>query len=256
MTTAPIGTLISNIQRHDRYSVSTPPTRLPAAPPAAAVAAHAASARVRCSVSENVVVRIVNVAGARTAAPRPCTPRAAINVPGVAARPPARLETENSVRPAMKIRLRPYRSANRPPSSRKPANVNAYAVTTHCSPTGSNPRLLRIAGNATFTTETSSTTMNWPEHATMSTAHADGLTRTRRSSDFASVNRGPLIIRLHNPALPTPMFPAGSGGLKAVAFLAIAGPATCISRWYFPPADWQCGEATASNELGRFLRAP
>jgi len=52
------------------------------------------------------------------------------------------------------------------------------------------------------------------------------------------------------------MFPAGSGGLKAVAFLAIAGPATCISRWYFPPADWQCGEATASNELGRFLRAP
>src|SRR3954469_25046218 len=60
----------------------------------------------------------------------------------------------------MKTRRRPSRSAARPPSSRKPANVSVYALTTHCRSVAVKPRSLRIDGSATFTIETSRMTMN------------------------------------------------------------------------------------------------
>ena len=80
-----------------------------------------------------------------TAPPRPCTARAAMSVAGSCASPPASEASPNSVRPAQKTSRRPNRSAARPPSSRNPAQLSVYALTTHCSPAVEKPRSARIA---------------------------------------------------------------------------------------------------------------
>jgi hypothetical protein len=53
--------------------------------------------------------------------------------------------------PNANIRRLPRRSAARPPSSRKPPNVTAYALTTHCSVCPEKPSPLPIRGSATYT---------------------------------------------------------------------------------------------------------
>ncbi|CAM5606390.1 hypothetical protein SALBM135S_07202 [Streptomyces alboniger] len=85
--------------------------RFPAAPPAELTAVQIANALVRAAPSANVVVSMVSVAGASTAAPSPCTARMAMSSPGPEASPPTRLDTENSTRPHTKTRRLPYRSA-------------------------------------------------------------------------------------------------------------------------------------------------
>ena len=75
-----MGTLTNKIQRHDRYWVSTPPNRAPAAPPPAATALHMPNARARALGSLKVTVKMVRVAGDRMAAPTPWSDRAAIKV--------------------------------------------------------------------------------------------------------------------------------------------------------------------------------
>ena len=59
----------------------------------------------------------------------------------------------NSASPAMNMRLRPSRSAARPPSSRNPPKVSAYAVTTHCRSDSAKCSLAPIVGSATLTIE-------------------------------------------------------------------------------------------------------
>ena len=82
------------------------------------------SARARSRGSVKVVVRMVSVAGASIAAPRPCTARAITSASAPGARPHTRLASVNSVSPQTNTRRRPYRSAARPPSSRKPAKIS------------------------------------------------------------------------------------------------------------------------------------
>ena len=60
----------------------------------------------------------------------------------------------------MNIRLRPSRSASRPPSSRKPPNVSVYAFTTHERSVRAKWRCVPIDGSATFTIEASITITN------------------------------------------------------------------------------------------------
>jgi len=78
----------------------------------------------RSAPSANVVVMIDSAAGETIAAPRPCTARATISHASDCARPPASEASENRISPVMNMRLRPSRSASRPPSSRKPPNVS------------------------------------------------------------------------------------------------------------------------------------
>jgi hypothetical protein len=59
------------------------------------------------------------------APPKPWTSLAAISTPDDVARPLASEAAMNSSTPVMKTWRRPSRSAARPPSSRKPANVSA-----------------------------------------------------------------------------------------------------------------------------------
>ena len=149
-----------------------PPRRAPAEAPADATALQTPSARARVVGSVKVAVMIVKVAGARMAAPNPCSARAPINIAWFCDKPPIRLETVKMARPAMKMRLRPNRSAARPPSSMKPAKVRVYALTTHWRPDPLKPRSFWIDGSATFTMETSRTTMNWPTQTRVRRSHA------------------------------------------------------------------------------------
>ena len=103
--------------------MSTPPSSTPAAPPAPPIAPQMPTARLRAGPSANVVVRIDSEAGATIAPPRPCAARAAISRTLLSASPPASEASANSVSPKTNTRRRPSRSAARPPSSRKPANV-------------------------------------------------------------------------------------------------------------------------------------
>ncbi len=70
-TAIPIGTLTKKTHSQERNSVSTPPSRRPTAAPPAAIAPQTASALVRCSPSENVVVMIDSAAGETSAPPKP-----------------------------------------------------------------------------------------------------------------------------------------------------------------------------------------
>ena len=122
--TIPIGTLTHRTHSQPTYSVRTPPSSTPAAPPAPATAPQTPSALLRSEPSRKVVVTIESAAGERIAAPRPWTARAAISVPSLSAKPPAREASAKSTSPPMNTRRRPSRSASRPPSSRKPPKVS------------------------------------------------------------------------------------------------------------------------------------
>ena len=100
-----------------------PPRSTPAAPPAPPIAPQMPRARLRAGPSANAVVRIVSDAGAITAPPRPWTARAPISTACELASPPISDATANRTSPETNTIRRPSRSAARPPSSRKPANV-------------------------------------------------------------------------------------------------------------------------------------
>ncbi len=60
----------------------------------------------------------------------------------------------------MNMRLRPNRSAARPPSISSPPNAIAYAVMIHCTASPGKPSSASMDGSATFTMLKSRTTMN------------------------------------------------------------------------------------------------
>ena len=82
------------------------------------------------------------------------------------AAPPTAEAAAKPIRPIWNIRLRPTRSARRPPNSNRLPKANAYAVTTHCRSVVLNPRAFCAEGNAMFTTVVSSTTINWARPST------------------------------------------------------------------------------------------
>ena len=123
-TASATGTFTHITHSQPRPSVSTPPSSTPTAPPEPATAPQAPSALLRSEPSRKIVVTIESALGAMIAAPRPCAARAAISAPSLGAKPANSEATATMIRPAMKIRRRPSRSARRPPSSRKPPKVS------------------------------------------------------------------------------------------------------------------------------------
>ena len=83
----PIGTLTKKIHSQERNSVSTPPSSRPTAAPPAAIAPQTASALVRSSPSEKVVVMIESAAGETSAPPKPWSARAPISIVSEVASP-------------------------------------------------------------------------------------------------------------------------------------------------------------------------
>ncbi len=76
---------------------------------------------------------IESVEGFMSAAPIPCTTRAAISTLALPASPQPREERVKIASPTTKINRRPSRSASFPPVSMSAPNVSAYPATTHSS---------------------------------------------------------------------------------------------------------------------------
>ena len=112
---------------HDQLSssVSTPPSRTPAAAPKPPTAPQTPSAMLRSRPSMNVVERMESAAGEMRAAPRPCNVRAAISDASDQASPARSEASVNRTRPTRKSRRRPRRSAARPPRRRNPPKKSA-----------------------------------------------------------------------------------------------------------------------------------
>ncbi len=118
-----IGVLTARHQRQDRYSVSTPPSNNPMAAPPPEIAPKTPNAFARSLGSWKVTVIRARAAGASSAAKPPCNARAAKSRPEFMANPPSRLAPAKPSRPMMNVRLRPVKSAMRPPSSSRPPNA-------------------------------------------------------------------------------------------------------------------------------------
>jgi hypothetical protein len=151
-------------------SVITPPSSGPIASAIAETPAQMPIAVPR-SRTAKVAEMIESVAGIISAAPMPCTERAAISSVALPARPQKSDERVKMARPMTKIRRRPSRSPSLPPVSSSEAKVRAYAATVHSSSEVEIPRSALIAGSATFTTVLSSMIMNRAKHSDPSVHH-------------------------------------------------------------------------------------
>jgi hypothetical protein len=124
-----------------RSAVPRRATRAPTSPgnrpsdrsaaPRPPIAPRAARPRLRSEPSGSAEVMIASVAGETTAPPKPCSARAPISIERVSASAQASEDMTNRAVPATNTRRRPSRSADRPPSIKKPAKVIVYALTTH-----------------------------------------------------------------------------------------------------------------------------
>ena len=120
----PTGMLTKKIQFQPMRSVRIPPTIGPIASESAETPAQMPIAVPRCR-SGKVAVMIDSVAGFISAAPTPCTLRAAISEPALPARPHHREAAVKITSPAMKMRRRPSRSASLPPLRSRTPKVSA-----------------------------------------------------------------------------------------------------------------------------------
>src|SRR5262245_2229738 len=150
-TAAEIGRLIPKISRHDAAWMSHPPRNGPMAVATPPRPDQAPIAFPR-SLGANDASRIARLPGVSSAAPTPCSARAAISTGAVGARPHSREAMANHTTPMTNTRRRPYRSPRDPPSSSSPDSVSVYAVTTHCSVARPLWKFRPIAGSAMPTT--------------------------------------------------------------------------------------------------------
>jgi len=126
-----MGAIAKKMLRQSETSSSQPPTIGPSAMAAPVIAPHRPIARARSPRSVNTFAISDSVDGNTIAEPTPITARAAISWPGLSIRPPARLATPNTARPASSISLRPNRSDRLPAASTDAANSRLYASTIH-----------------------------------------------------------------------------------------------------------------------------
>ena len=112
-------------QRQSRYSVSSPPSSRPTAPPAPAIAPKTPKALPRSFVPSNVVVSSDSAAGASSAPKAPWHARAAISMPKLPAAPPTADAPAKPASPAMNVAFRPMMSVSLPPSSSRLPNASA-----------------------------------------------------------------------------------------------------------------------------------
>ena len=120
----PTGMLMKKIQLQLTFSVRRPPTIGPIASASAETPAQMPIAVPRCRGGK-VAVMIDSVAGFISAAPTPCTVRAAMSELAPPARPHHSEAPVKTTRPAMKIARRPSMSASFPPVRSRTPNVSA-----------------------------------------------------------------------------------------------------------------------------------
>ena len=119
----PIGTLRKKIHCHESPSTTAPPTTGPSATARPLRPDQMPIARPRRSAGK-AADSSVRLSGMTSAAPRPCTLRAAIRRPLEVARAAPSEPAVKIARPSAKTRRRPKRSPSEAPVSRSAANVS------------------------------------------------------------------------------------------------------------------------------------
>ena len=127
---SPSTTPSAKIACHPTASTSTPPTSGPAANASPITAPQIPIARARASPS-NSCASSASEAGNMTAAPSPCSARAAISSPDEEAIVHSADATVNRHTPITNSFLRPNRSASDPAVSWKTASTSEYPLSTH-----------------------------------------------------------------------------------------------------------------------------
>src|SRR2546423_4249958 len=168
-------------QRHERYSVSTPPRISPTAPPPAATEPKTPKALPRSRGSLKLLTRVPRADGARTAPNAPCSARAVARTTNEPAAPPIAEAMANPTRPRTNIHLRLNMSPSRPPTSSRLPNASAYADTNHCRSPLEKPSACWADGSAMFTIVPSSTSISWATAATTRTSQRRSAGAVRRS---------------------------------------------------------------------------
>jgi hypothetical protein len=132
-----------------------------------------------CPISASDVANII-------APPTPWPLRDTTSISGLCARPHSSEPSVNTVRPIANTRFLPYLSASTPEVSSSDARVSAYASSTHCTSLSPACSPLWIAGWATVTIVTSSSSMNTPVQTATSVHHllAIGSLRHRAPAHF------------------------------------------------------------------------
>ena len=195
-TAAAIGRFTKKTARQDATWTSHPPTTGPTAPATAVSDDHVPTARPR-SRDEKAEPRIARLDGTSSAAPIPCTARAATShqTPGASAQ--AAEDAAKTATPIAKIRRRPNRSASEPPTRTSAERKSAYASTTHCTLETEAWRSFWSTGSATLTTVPSMKAMLEPRivaartHRDVARLQGDGAVACRMAS-----SQGPLAATL------------------------------------------------------------
>ena len=118
-------TLMYIVQRQSRVWVSRPPSSRPMAAPPPAMAPKMPKARARSLGAVNMTVSRDSADGASSAPKAPCKARAPNSIASLTAAPPSAEATANPMRPVIRARRRPHRSAMRPPASSRPPKASA-----------------------------------------------------------------------------------------------------------------------------------
>src|SRR5229473_3020307 len=187
-------------QRHDRYSVSTPPRISPMALPPAATEPKTPKALPRSRGSVNVLTRVPSADGARTAPNAPCSARAVTRTANEPAAPPIAEAIAKPTRLVINTHLRLKMSPSRPPTSSRLPNDSAYAVTTHWRSPLVKPSACWADGSAMFTIVPSSTSISWATAATTRTSQRRSAGAVRRSRVAGVVVTDD--IKVHTPRFP------------------------------------------------------
>jgi hypothetical protein len=156
---AAIGTLSQKIHSQAMPSEIAPPTTGPLSTARPVTPLKIPSALARLSGGK-AALSCVRASGITSAAPAPCTPRAAISQPGSGASAHAADAAANRVSPAVNMRRRPKRSPSAAPVISSTAKLRLYALTVHSSCSIEAARSSRIVGSAVETTSESRETMN------------------------------------------------------------------------------------------------
>ncbi len=123
-STPPIGTLSRKAQRQEKWSTRKPPTTGPMAAVMPLNADQVPMARPR-SASGKPAPSSARLPGTSSAAPMPCSARAAISWPVSCAAAQAADASTNTATPSRNMRLRPKRSPSAPPTSSSAARNSA-----------------------------------------------------------------------------------------------------------------------------------
>ena len=117
---SPIGTLTRKIQRQPTVSVSSPPSSVPSAAPAAPTNAYTPIARARSVGSGNSAAIMPSTTADAIAAATPCPNRASTSIVASTDPPHSSEASTNNSSPVTSLRRRPYSSPSRPAISSNP----------------------------------------------------------------------------------------------------------------------------------------